>query len=147
MVSAINSVNQYPIDRESLEVMRRLQSLGVVPSGNLMLDRQRLQTAELQKKQTTLAANSEVNLTRLEGTGNDFSSTIKFLQNSQPTSIKGTEQNNKIGLIRSANHDMSAGNGVVPFADNSAGKKDLQYRMIGAEQLAELNKLKLGLIA
>ena len=51
MVSAISSINQYPVSTESLEIIRRLQSLGVAPTGNLSIDKQRLQTAELQKKQ------------------------------------------------------------------------------------------------
>ena len=145
MVSAISSLNQYPIDRETLEVVRRLQSLGVTPSGNVAIDRQRLQTAELQKKQQTLAANSEVNLTKLEGTGNDFSSTINFLQNSQPTTdLRGTELNTHFGLIRGAGSD-NVNTDMRLVSDKS--EENLQYKMLGATQLAELNKLKLGLIA
>lgn len=145
MVSAISSVNKYPVDRETLEVVRRLQSLGVAPTGNISIDRQRLQTAELVKKQQTLAANSEVNLSKLEGTGNDFSSTVQFLQNSQPTTdVRGTELNAHFGLVKSADSDNSGfGLKQVPVSEDNI----LQYKMIGASQLAELNKLKLGLTA
>jgi hypothetical protein len=120
--------------------------LGVTPSGNIAIDRQRLQTAELQKKQQTLATNSEVNLTKLEGTGNDFSSTINFLQNSQPTTdLRGTELNTQFGLIKGADSD-TVRTGMRLVSDESEGN-NLQYKMLGATQLAELNKLKLGLIA
>ena len=135
MVSAVSSVNQYPVNREVLEVVRRLQSLGVAPTGDISLDRQRLQTAEFQKKQITLASNSEVNLTKLAGTGNDFSSTLDVVQNIQQVG----ETN---GLIKNADSDIAVRLGVMSVAD--AG---LQDKMVGATQLAELNKLKLGLIA
>jgi hypothetical protein len=135
MVSAVSSVNQYPVNREVLEVVRRLQSLGVAPTGDISLDRQRLQTAEFQKKQITLASNSEVNLTKLAGTGKDFSSTLDLVQNIQQVG----ETN---GLIKNADSDIAARLGMMSVAD--AG---LQQKMVGATQLAELNKLKLGLIA
>ena len=60
MVSPVSSINQYSPNREVLEVVRRLQSLGLSATGNLDIDRQRLQTAELKKKQLTLATNSSI---------------------------------------------------------------------------------------
>ena len=140
MVSAISSLNQYPQNREVLEVVRRLQSLGVAPSGDLSLDRQRLQAAELHKKQITLASNSEVNLTKLSGTGKDFSSTLDIVQN-----IKKTGEIPKIGLVENADSDTAVRLGVSSIGNETERK--LQYEMTGASQLAELNKLKLGLIA
>lgn len=149
MVSAISSINQYPVSTESLEIIRRLQSLGVAPIGNLSIDKQRLQTAELQKKQQTLASNSSQNLNRLEGTGNDFSSTLNNINDSQISnkSIGGTQETQSIGLINGAN-TVSNSSSVAQISsvknDNGMVQAD---KMVGAMQLAELNKLKLGLIA
>lgn len=149
MVSAISSINQYPVSTESLEIIRRLQSLGVAPTGNLSIDKQRLQTAELQKKQQTLASNSSQNLNRLEGTGNDFSSTLNNINGSQFSnkSIGGTQETQSIGLINGAN-TVSTSSSVAQISsvknDNGMVQSD---KMVGATQLAELNKLKLGLIA
>lgn len=149
MVSAISSINQYPVSTESLEIIRRLQSLGVAPTGNLSIDKQRLQTAELQKKQQTLASNSSQNLNRLEGTGNDFSSTLNNINSSQLSnkSIGGTQETQSIGLINGAN-TVSNSSSVAQISsvknDNGMVQAD---KMVGATQLAELNKLKLGLIA
>lgn len=144
MVSPISSISKYPVNKEVLEVVRRLQSLGVAPSGNLTVDRQKLQTAELVKKQITLASNSEVSLTKLEGTGKDFSSTFSLVQSSQPTKAADNAKFLQLGLNNEAN-EMSAGNKITPLAD--VKKENPQYSMVGATQLAELNKLKLGLIA
>ena len=144
MVSAINSLNQYPIDKEMLEVVRRLQSLGVAPTGNLILDRQHLQQAELVKKQTTLASNSEVNLTKLEGSGKDFSSTFDIVKNIQKTQQTGDiAQNN--GLTDKKDSGIAVNLGIPSIVDGKSER--LQYEMAGASQIAELNKLKLGLIA
>lgn len=149
MVSAISSINQYPVSTESLEIIRRLQSLGVAPTGNLSIDKQRLQTAELQKKQQTLASNSSQNLNRFEGTGNDFSSTLNNINGSQLSSksIGGTQETQSIGLINGAN-TVSNSSSVAQISsvknDNGMVQAD---KMVGATQLAELNKLKLGLIA
>ena len=140
MVSAVSSVNQYPVNKEVLEVVRRLQSLGVTPSGNLSIDRQRLQTAELQKKQMTLASNSEVNLNRLTGTENDFTSILDVVQH---THQAGEIPQN--GLIKATESNIVVGSGISSVAD--AAKDKLQFEMKGAEQLAQLNRLKLGLIA
>ena len=135
MVSAISSINQYPPNREVLEVVRRLQSLGLSSTGNINIDRQRLQTAEIKKKQLTLTSNSEPNLNKLQGTGNDFSSALNniSLNKIDNNSIGVTSQNDLINSF-SANAQIS-------------DKTNNKYSMIGASQLAELNKLKLGLIA
>ena len=132
MVSAINSVNQYIPNMEDLEIIRRMQSLGLSPSGDKAFDRQRLQAAEIQKRQSTLAANSAPALNRLEGTGRDFSATLSVIRNTQPTNNVEGYQNGLIDFPKSEQN----------FANVSDGRK-----MIGALQLAELNKLKLGLIA
>jgi len=141
MVSAVSSIGKNPISYEELEVVRRLQSLGLSPSGNLSIDRQRLQTAEIIKKQSTLATNSEQNLNRLEGTGKDFSTMLNNVQNLQPTDRIAENQN---GLIQGAVPPVSQGAEIVPIED---AKKASFNNMVGATQLAELNKLKLGLIA
>ena len=150
MVSAVSSINQYPVNTESLEIIRRLQSLGVTPTGNLSVDRQRLQKAELEKKQQTLASNSEQNLNRLEGTGNDFSSALnnaRGMQSQSVSNIGGTQETQPIGLINSVNfvqdNSKSVNTGLLQNVNGNIPAE----RMIGASQLAELNKLKLGLIA
>ncbi|MCM1266058.1 MAG: hypothetical protein NC200_07650 [Candidatus Gastranaerophilales bacterium] len=145
MVSAISSINQTPVNREVLEVIRRLQSLGVRPTGNLSVDRQLLQQAELQKKQTTLATNSEQNLNSIQGTNKDFSSTLNNI-GGQPQTIEGTQTTQEIGLIKVTDTNNSSSFGLQ-IPENEQAKTDIGYKMIGATQLAELNKLKLGLIA
>lgn len=133
MVSSVSSINKYPIvNYEELEVVRRLQSLGVAPSGNLAVDRQNLQVAELQKKQMTLASNSEVNLNRIAGSGRDFSATIKNI-------AKSDVLNDSIGQETGLNN--------VNGLNSSSESVRLQYEMKGANQIAELNKFRLGLIA
>ena len=138
MVSAINSLTPYPQDREALEVARRLQSLGLEPSGNYAVDRQRLQTAEVQKRQITLASNSEVNLTKLEGTDNNFASALKNLEINRMSDIAKLDQ--EIGLINAKSSYR------LNIADLTE-KNSAQDKMVGATQLAQLNKYKLGLIA
>lgn len=140
MVSAVSSINQNIPNLEDLEIIRRLQSLGLAPTGNKNYDKQRLQTAELQKKQVTLATNSEQNLNRLEGTGRDFSSMMNVIQSGQPTEITGNTQQN--GLNTGSGFAVGARPEALAIENNK-----FQYSMIGANQLAELNKLKLGLIA
>lgn len=134
MVSAISSVNQYIPNLRDLEIIRRLQSLGLNPSGDKSFDRQRLQAAEIHKKQYTLAANSEPALNKLEGTGRDFSATLSVVQNTQQTKVKGESQN---GLSHFPPQQYQ------PNSYDAASVRE----MVGANQLAELNKLKLGLIA
>lgn len=149
MVSAISSINQYQLNNESLEIIRRLQSLGVAPTGNLSIDKQRLQTAELQKKQQTLASNSSQNLNRLEGTGSDFSSTLNNINgsNSLNKNIGGTQETQSIGLINSAG-TVSNSSSVTQISYDKKENGIVQAdKMVGATQLAELNKIKLGLIA
>ena len=135
MVSAISSINQYSPNREVLEVVRRLQSLGLSATGNMNIDRQRLQTAEIKKKQLTLASNSEPSLNKLQGTGNDFSSALKNISvNEINGNTKGVQNQND--LINN-----------YSFVNQVSEKSSSKYNMIGALQLAELNKLQLGLTA
>ena len=146
MVSAVSSINQYIPNPEALEVIRRLQSLGVTPTGNLTTDRQRLQAAEIQKRQITLASNSEPNLQRLEGTNKDFSSILRTVDKQLPAVIgnnnvqsidykkdKQTEEFNKLKIVQD-------------HKNNKTPEND-PYEKIGLIQLAEQNKLRLGLIA
>ena len=144
MVSAVSSLNQYIPNPEALEVIRRLQSLGVTPTGNLNIDRQRLQTAELQKRQITLASNSEQNLNKLEGTGKDFSSMLDNINKQLPAVISNT---NKTSFNSIQTNEVFNNKNVVPFSDAKETITDSQDRMIGATQLGELNKIRLGLIA
>lgn len=149
MVSSISSINQYPVSRDVLEVVRRLQSLGVAPTGNISIDRQRLQTAELQKKQQTLASNSEYNLNSIQGTSKDFSSTLNnigVVDASQTLNNTGIKETRPIGLIENANAVTDSKCGVGSGNDD-VGEMNPARAMVGATQLAELNKLKLGLIA
>ena len=88
MVSAINT-NQYGY--EQLEVMRRLQSLGVSPSGNLSVDRQRLQKAEYTKLQQTLSVSNYQNLSNLEGSGNSFSDTLNSVNSNNTPELKNND--------------------------------------------------------
>ena len=132
MVSSINSVNQYIPNRQDLEIIRRLQSLGLNPTGNKAFDRQRLQAAEIHKKQKTLATNSEPALNKLEGTGRDFSTTFSVVQNTQPGTGYNDVQNGLIHLPQQSQN----------INDVAAGRE-----MRGAVQLAELNKFRLGLTA
>ena len=147
MVSSVNSVGKYPIDRELLEVIRRLQSLGVTPSGNLNIDRQKLQKAELIKKQVTLATNSEQNLNKISGTNNDFSSVMKATKKQLPAVISNKTDTNlkSINMVKGSVYD--ANRNVVYLSDAEKLNNEFKYQMIGATQLGELNKIRLGLIA
>lgn len=109
MVSAIGS-NQYNISYQELEVMRRLQSLGINPTGNISADRQTLQKAEYVKRQNTLAVNNTQNLNNLEGTGFAFKDILNTVNTSETTNT-----NNSVN------------------------------QQIGATQIAELNRYRLGL--
>ena len=79
MVSSINSLNSSNIGFHELEVMRRLQSLGVRPTGNLLRDRQLLQQAEFYKLQSTLSMNNNTNQ---KDFGYRFEDTLNALNNS-----------------------------------------------------------------
>lgn len=83
MVSPIGS-NQN-ISYQNLEVMRRLQSLGINPTGNLNVDRQTLQRAEYKKLQNTLSANNVQNLNNLEGSGYTFKDTLNSVNKTDST--------------------------------------------------------------
>ena len=146
MVSAVSSINQYIPNPEVLEVVRRLQSLGVAPSGNLSIDKQRLQAAEIIKRQQTLAPNSEPSLSRLEGTGEDFSSTFSVVKANQPTTVKGAGIAENQNLADSLSFGSQAKN-IISLNEPKESGGFRANEMVGAVQLAELNKLKLGLIA
>lgn len=143
MVSAISSINQYPVNREALEIIRRLQSLGVTPTGNMTIDKQSLQKAELQKKQNTLASNSEQNLNSIQGTNKDFSSTLNNISGNQSVKTEGIQET---GFIKN-NETLGNSFGIQRTKSEQHPRANQEYEMQGATQLAELNKLKLGLIA
>lgn len=131
MVLSVSYINQYSQNNRELEVIRRLQSLGLAPTGDLVIDRQRLQAAELQKRQQTLASNSEPSLAKLEGSGEDFYSTFSNIKRVEGMNKK-TSDNKELNLLNLLEKD---------------NVKNSHNDMLGAYQLAELNKLKLGLIA
>lgn len=110
MVSPIG-LNQNNISYQELEVMRRLQSLGINPTGNITTDRQTLQKAEYIKRQNTLAASNTQSLNNLEGTGFAFKDIL----------------NN------------------VNTAESSNSNNHTATQQIGATQIAELNRYRLGL--
>lgn len=83
MVSAISS-NQN-IGYQNLEVMRRLQSLGINPTGNLNIDRQTLQRAEYVKRQKTLSVNNVKTLNNLKGSGLDFKDALNSVNTAEKT--------------------------------------------------------------
>ena len=138
MVSSINSINRRPFaNYKELEVIRRLESLGINSSDNLLVDRQNLQVAELKKKQSTLATNSEVNLYKIKNSGQDFLSTIK-----------GVAQQ---GVVQKSDNIFQE-NGLIEnrsklVLEGMQKNYQPQFEMVGATQIAQLNKLKLGLIA
>lgn len=107
MVSSVNPLYSSNIGLHELEVLRRLQSLGVRPSGNLLRDRQMLQRAEFNKLQSTL-----------------------FVNNSDVTnssSYRFSDTLNALNSIKSVQEVSSAQN------------------MIGATQVASLNRFNLGI--
>lgn len=148
MVSSISSVRQYPVNREVLEVIRRLQSLGVTPTGNLTVDRQRLQTAEYAKKLETLATNSEQNLNKLTGTNGDFSSVMGTVKKQLPAVIEKKDSfgTRSIGLIKDSEL-YSHNSKIASLSSANITNNEYKYQMIGATQLGELNKIRLGLTA
>lgn len=148
MVSAVSSINQNQTDTEYLEIIRRLQSLGISPSGNLSADKQKLQQAELQKRQQTLASNSEQNLSKLNGTGNDFSSVLGSFSGNQVQNTSELENTQIVQPVSFVDSMYGLNNAVskTNLADSNITGVSAE-KMTGAMQLAELNKLKLGLTA
>lgn len=100
MVSAIGS-NQN-INYQNLEVMRRLQSLGVRPTGNLSIDRQTLQRAEYVKRQNTLSANNVQNLNSLEGSGFAFKDALNSVSTSEKTNTTNINPAAQTGAMQIA---------------------------------------------
>ena len=101
MVSAIGS-NQFNIGYQQLEVMRRLQSLGIAPTGNLSVDRQTLQKAEYVKRQNTLSANNVQNLSNLEGSGLAFKDTLQSVNSTSTSNDTAVYAHNQIGATQIA---------------------------------------------
>lgn len=90
MVSSVNPLNNSKISFHELEVMRRLQSLGVRPSGNLLRDRQMLQQAEFHKLQSTLSVN---NLNVQNDSSYRFEDTLNALNHDRTAQNISLQQN------------------------------------------------------
>lgn len=90
MVSSVNPLNNSNISFHELEVMRRLQSLGVRPSGNLLRDRQMLQQAEFHKLQSTLSVN---NTNNANNNSYRFEDTLNALNNDKSSQNASLQQN------------------------------------------------------
>lgn len=96
MVSSVNPLYSSNISLHELEVLRRLQSLGVRPSGNLLHDRQILQRAEFKKLQSTLSVNnadvSKEASYRFSDTLYALNSTKSVQENSSAQNMTGATQ-------------------------------------------------------
>lgn len=104
MVYPIGSFNQNNYNYEQRKLIRTLQSLGVDSSGNYGLDRHLLQRAEYAKLKSTLSAQSEQNLNKLNDSGQSFYDTISAsLKTNKPeyslSSDTSTSGANQIALL------------------------------------------------
>ena len=90
MVSSVNPLYSSNISLHELEVLRRLQSLGVRPSGNLLRDRQMLQQAEFHKLQSTLSVN---NTNNSNNNSYRFEDTLNALNNVKSSQNASLQQN------------------------------------------------------
>lgn len=120
-IKPINNNTYY--NRESLELIKNLQSLGLNATGRLSADRQTLQVAEYQKLKQTLAPTNEQKIQNAE---TQFSTIMQF----------GNVQNNANQVMES----QVATNNKQEIAQAVENKT-------GATQLAELKKYQLGLVA
>lgn len=113
-IKPINNNTYY--NRESLEVIKNLQSLGVGATGRLSTDRQNLQIAEYNKLKQTLAPTNEQKIQEAP---------VQF-----DTMLKEGGQTQTVS--QSANSE--------PIQDNQEVKIAVDNK-IGATQLAKLNKM------
>lgn len=123
-IKPINNNTYY--NRESLELIKNLQSLGLNATGRLSADRQTLQVAEYQKLKQTLAPTNEQKIQNAE---------TQFSTIMQTGSV---EANNNI--TTQAIQVQSSTNSTQEIAQAVENKT-------GATQLAELKKYQLGLAA
>lgn len=122
-IKPINNNTYY--NRESLELIKNLQSLGLNATGRLSADRQTLQVAEYQKLKQTLAPTNEQKIQNAE---------TQFSTIMQTGSV---EANNN---ITTQAMQVQASNSTQEIAQAVENKT-------GATQLAELKKYQLGLAA
>lgn len=112
-IKPINNNTYY--NRESLEVIKNLQSLGVNATGRLSTDRQNLQIAEYNKLKQTLEPTNEQ---KIQEAPVQFDTMLK-----EGGQTQGVEQTSNNGLF-----------------DNQEVKIAVDNK-IGATQLAKLNKM------
>ena len=122
-IKPINNNTYY--NRESLELIKNLQSLGLNATGRLSADRQTLQVAEYQKLKQTLAPTNEQKIQNAE---------TQFSTIMQTGSV---EANNN---TTTQTMQVQASNSTQEIAQAVENKT-------GATQLAELKKYQLGLAA
>ncbi len=117
-IKPINNNTYY--NRESLEVIKNLQSLGVGATGRLATDRQNLQIAEYQKLKQTLGPSTEQ---RIQNAETPFSAMMSQqpVDNVEPVQAIGTNNQQEISQA--------------------------VEQKTGATQLGELNKYMLGIAA
>lgn len=119
-IKPINNNTYY--NRESLELIKNLQSLGLGATGRLSADRQTLQVAEYEKLKQTLEPTSE-----------------QRIQNAEVSFDTMIGQN---AVIEGANSQVQSGVNPTTQEISQAVKNQT-----GATQLAELNKYQLGIAA
>lgn len=122
-IKPINNNTYY--NRESLELIKNLQSLGVNATGRLSTDRQTLQIAEYQKLKQTLTPTNEQKIQNAETPFSTIMQTGSVEQN-----------NNTIQAMQ-----------VQSSVDNTQEISQAVENKTGATQLAELKKYQLGLVA
>lgn len=122
-IKPINNNTYY--NREALELIKNLQSLGVSATGRLSTDRQTLQVAEYEKLKQTLAPSNEQ---RIQNAETPFSAIM------QTGAVENTESTN---IQSQAASGSSAAKEIYQAAQNQTG----------ATQLAELKKYQLGIAA
>lgn len=121
-IKPINNNTYY--NRESLELIKNLQSLGVGATGRLSTDRQTLQIAEYQKLKQTLGPSNEQ---RIQNAPVQFDTMLQA--GAQPQAAEAMAGQNAIS--------------VQGISEISNAAKE----QTGATQLAELNKYMLGIAA
>lgn len=126
-IKPINNNTYY--NRESLELIKNLQSLGVSATGRLSTDRQTLQVAEYQKLKQTLAPTNEQKIQNAETPFSAIMQTGSVEANNNPT----TQATQAMQAQSSTNSTQE----IAQAVENKTG----------ATQLAELKKYQLGLAA
>ena len=122
-IKPINNNTYY--NRESLELIKNLQSLGLNATGRLSADRQTLQVAEYQKLKQTLAPTNEQKIQNAE---------TQFRTMMQTGSVEANNNTTTQAM------QVQASNSTQEIAQAVENKT-------GATQLAELKKYQLGLAA